>query len=201
MSFYRAHGIQYYWIVGTALSCSVLVVGLAYIVAEYCTQSHLATENFGDACEGMKLTRRFKKYTYWIRILLGLWDKVLLLFWKLICFPWQRTTGRQSTPFNKTLIWDWKVKPEQALEDQSRRWSGTQPLMGGLQDQGFFDDNRTLERSESERPENNTHDSQQHDTQDWTNLQIPTQMHPTYAYSQPPSSSSEASLSTGPLSQ
>lgn len=163
-------------------------MGLTYIVAEFRTQSHLATENFGNASEGIKFTRRFKKYTYWFRMVLGLWDKILLLIWKIVCFPWQRVTGRRPTAINKTLIWDWKVKPSsedgtpsQVLDNQSRRPSSTQPLMDGLQDEGSSRGSRTPELSEGERPESQTHDREQHGTRDESppRIQMPTLQLPT----------------------
>lgn len=189
-------------------------MGLAYIVAEFCTQSHLATEDFGNASEGIRFTRRFKKYTYWFRQLLGLCDNALLLIWKVVRFPWKRATGRQSTAFNKTLIWDWKEKPNsadgrrtQTVNDQARRRSSTQHLVEGLLDEGSSRGSRTPERSEDEGPENQTRDNEQHDPRDespsrirMTTLQLPTPMHTRYSYSQPPSPSSEASLSPGPSS-
>lgn len=163
VDFYREHGVTYYWGVGTSLSCAVLVVGLAYIVAEFCTQSHLATEDFRNASEGIRFTRRFKKYTYWIRLLLGLWDKILLLIWKVVRIPWQSATGREPTAFNKTLIWDWNAKPSnadgaanQALNDQSRRRSSTGPLMEELQHEGSSRDSRTPERLDGDGPEAQT---------------------------------------------
>ncbi len=204
VGFYRAHGILYYWGVGTGLSCAALIVGLAYIIAEYCSQSHLATEDFGNAIDGIKLTRRFKKYTYWLRMLLCIYDKVLLLIWKLICFPWQKATRRQGWQpcgWNKTLKWDWKVNPKtsnQALNEQSRRRLSAQPLMEGSQDGRSSRDSQTPEWSEE------TYDIQQHDTRDESpsriRLQLPPQTHPKHGYSQPPSPSSEASLSPGPSS-
>lgn len=189
-------------------------MGLAYIVAEFCTQSHLATEDFGDASEGIKFTRWFKKYTYWLRMLLGLCDKILFLVWKVVGFPWQRATGRQPTAFNKTLIWDWKVKPSredgtpnQVHNDRSRRPSSTRPLMTGLQDDGSSRNSRSRERSEGEGPENQTHDNERRDSRDASpfrtrmpTLQLPAQSHARDAYSRSPSISSEASLSSGPRS-
>lgn len=213
VDYYRIHGILSYWGFGTGLSCAVLVVGLAYIMAEYCSQSHLATEDFGNAIDGIKLTRRFKKYTYWLRMLLYFWDHILLLIWKSICLPWQKVTGRQGwqrNALNKTLKWDWQIKPntsDQALNEQSRRPSSAQPLMGGSQDERRSRNSQTPERSEGEGPNSQTYDSQQHDTRDESPsrirlpiLQLPTPTLSRYGHSQPPSPSSETSLSPGPWS-
>lgn len=171
-----------------------------------------------DASKGIKVTRWFKKNTYWVRQLLGLCDKTLVLIWKVFRFPWQRATGRQSTTFNKTfnktLVWDWKEKPKSADErrnqtgsDKARRRSSTQHLMEGLQRERLSRDSLTPECSEDEGPEYLTYDSEQHDPRHespprirMTSLQLPTPMHSRYTYSQSPSRSSEASLSSDPLS-
>lgn len=130
MGFYRGvTRVLDYWAIGTALSCSVLGLGVVYIVAEYCTQSHLAAEDYHQSCDGLRLTRRFKKYTYWLRLLLGLGDWIVLLFWNVT----RKATNRQPRAFNKTLVWNWKVKSRsadgrpaaQAPNDQSRRRSST----------------------------------------------------------------------------
>ena len=122
------------------LSCAVLVVGLIYIVAEYCTQSHLATEDYASACQGIKWTRRFKKYTYWFRLLLNFWDRVYLLVWTVVHYPWQKATtiGRRQTATTttaspKTLVWDWKVRT-QPHHPQRRPSATTQPLMNEEED-------------------------------------------------------------------
>jgi hypothetical protein len=52
-----------FWIAGTALGCSILVICFAFIAWEWVTQSHLSTENYGQAMKGLRTTRRFKKWT------------------------------------------------------------------------------------------------------------------------------------------
>lgn len=46
-----------------------MTAGLCYIAFEYCTQSHLSTEHFGRAMQGLKHTRRCKRYTMFIRMI------------------------------------------------------------------------------------------------------------------------------------
>ena len=60
---YRQRGVALYWGSGTALSCFVMALGLAFIVSEYCTQSHISTEDYENAARGLRRTRRYKKYT------------------------------------------------------------------------------------------------------------------------------------------
>lgn len=179
-----------------------MIVGLAYIVGEYCTQSHLATEDFENACQGMRFTRRFKKYTYWLRSLLDLWDTVLLTVWRFIRYPWHKVTGGQPTGSSKTLVWDWKAKPRsadgrpvRALSDRARRRSSTQPLMEGRQEGRSSHDSRSPDQCESRGPAYQTDNRAQHDIRDEgpSTLQLPTQMHPKHAASHPPSPSSDTS--------
>lgn len=174
-------------------------MGLAYIVAEFCTQSHLATEDFDDALKGMKVTRWFKKHTYWFRMLLSLWDNMLLLMLKVVRFSWEKATRRQkatkraSTARNKTLYWGWRA-------ERPRRESSSQPLLENSQDEASSRNSRSPERSEGEDLEDHAHDSEQHDTQDEglprirvSTPQLPTQSHPRSTYLQLPLPSSETS--------
>ena len=43
-NFYIAHGVFVYWGSANALSMFVMSAGLAYIVHEYCTQSHFSSK-------------------------------------------------------------------------------------------------------------------------------------------------------------
>ena len=49
---YVAAGVYVYWGAATALSCFVMSCGLIYVVIEYCTQSHISTEDYGRAMQG-----------------------------------------------------------------------------------------------------------------------------------------------------
>lgn len=40
-----------------------MTIGFAFVVAEYCTQSHLSTEDYKKAARGLRRTRWFKKHT------------------------------------------------------------------------------------------------------------------------------------------
>ena len=179
-------------------------MGLAYIIAEFCSQSHLATEDFRNASEGLKLTRRFKKYTYWLRLLLS-WDEILLQIWKAIRFRWWRVTGQRPKVFKKALIWDWRVKPGGAgrtplhvLDQRSRRRSSTQPLMDHSQDQGSGDEG--LETQAHNREQYSTRDRDRSHIELPT-LQLPPQVHSDNTFLQPPSPSSDISRSSSDYSR
>ena len=65
--YYASHGVYTYWSAGTGLSCVLLLIGLCYIINEYCTQSHLSTDDYGRAMHGLKITRWYKRYTMFFR--------------------------------------------------------------------------------------------------------------------------------------
>ncbi|KAL8765754.1 MAG: hypothetical protein Q9209_007261 [Squamulea sp. 1 TL-2023] len=73
-------------------------VGLAYIVFEYCTQSHLSTEDYDRAMKGLKHTRWFKKHTLFIRII----PDVVINWGKLI---WHKITRGSSRRGRRSLVW------------------------------------------------------------------------------------------------
>lgn len=63
----RASGVQAYWITGAVLSASIMFIAISFLVAEWCEQSHLNTEDFDQAMKGLRVTRWYKKHTIWIR--------------------------------------------------------------------------------------------------------------------------------------
>ena len=95
---YKAHGIYLYWGASTALSIFVMTVGLAYIVHEYCTQSHFSTEHYARAMQGLKLTRRWKKHTRMVRVVPDCGIK----FGK---FCWHQISGGNSRKGRRSLVW------------------------------------------------------------------------------------------------
>ena len=150
------------------------------------------------ASEGLKLTRRFKRYTYWLRLLL-FWDEILVRIWEAVCVRWRRVTGRRPMAFKRTLIWDWKMKPSDAgttpthvLDQRSRRRSSTQPLMDHSQDEGSGD-----ERLEHNRTQSSARDTDRSRVA----LQVPPPIHSENAFLQPPSPSSDISRSSSDYSR
>ena len=95
---YKAHGIYVYWGASTALSITVMSAGLAYIVHEYCTQSHFSTEDYGRAMQGLRMTRWWKKHTRYIKII----PDLVIRFGKLCFF---KISGGKSRQGRRSLIW------------------------------------------------------------------------------------------------
>ena len=99
--FYSANGVYVYWSAGTATSCVALTAGMIYVVHEYCTQSHLMTEDYPRAMQGLRITRAYKKYTrfiFWVPdmvIRIGKRTGALFGFGSMV----------RGEPERKSLIW------------------------------------------------------------------------------------------------
>ena len=121
-AYYQANGVKYYWGFGTAISCITMAVGLSYVVNEYCTQSHLSTEDYESAAEGLRTTRRFKKYTIWFRHLVSS-TATLLHFLTFSIFK----------SHSNSLAWDWKTKDD-------RFWTRKAQIINGRSPRGSVED-------------------------------------------------------------
>ena len=117
--YYQANGVKYYWGFGTAISCITMAAGLSYVVNEYCTQSHLSTEDYSSAAEGLRTTRRFKKSTMWLRHLARITIKILH-FLTLSIFK----------SHSKSLAWDYKTKDERFWTRKAQIIHGRPPTTG-----------------------------------------------------------------------
>ena len=98
-AWYWENGGKIYWGVGTGTSCLFLAAGLVYIVIEYCTQSHLSTEDYESAAAGLRMTRAFRKYTTWRRFL----EAPLARLMHKVSFGILRSDS-------KSLVWEWKTR-------------------------------------------------------------------------------------------
>lgn len=97
-AYYAADGVYYSWGAATGLSVFVMATGLAYIVTEYCTQSHISTEHYGRAMQGLRLTRWYKKHTGFARAV----PDAVIKFGKLV---FHKATGGRSRRGRRSLVW------------------------------------------------------------------------------------------------
>ncbi|CAF9941422.1 hypothetical protein IMSHALPRED_002569 [Imshaugia aleurites] len=97
-SYYAAHGVYYYWGAASALSVFVMSTGLAYIVTEYCTQSHISTENYARAMRGLRSTRWFKKQTRFVRFV----PDLVIRCGKVV---FHGISGGRSRRGRRSLVW------------------------------------------------------------------------------------------------
>ena len=95
---YVARGVYVYWGAATALSCFVMAGGLGYIVLEYCSQSHISTEDYGRAMQGLRMTRWWKKHTRFVRWVPN--HAIRLAKW---AFWW--VNGGRSRRGRRSLVW------------------------------------------------------------------------------------------------
>lgn len=104
VAYYRSAGVVVYWSIATALPCFIMTVGFAFIVTEWCSQSHLSSEDYEKASRGLRRTRWFKKNTAWFRdIPEVLIELVLRVRYKLVC-------GHAERPGRRSLVWTWETK-------------------------------------------------------------------------------------------
>ena len=71
--------VQRWWITGTLVSSLIMFTAIAFLVIEWCEQSHLNTVELNKAMHGLKLTQHFKYRTLWIR---KLWRVFSASVWK-----------------------------------------------------------------------------------------------------------------------
>jgi hypothetical protein len=56
-----------WWSTGTVLTASVMALSMFYITVEWCQQSFLSTEDYGEAMKGLRMTRRYRSATFFVR--------------------------------------------------------------------------------------------------------------------------------------
>ncbi|KAF1922614.1 uncharacterized protein M421DRAFT_104955 [Didymella exigua CBS 183.55] len=61
--------VLYYWTTGTLLTATVMFLSMFYITVEWCQQSFLSTEDYDDAMQGLRRTRSYRHYTYFVRVM------------------------------------------------------------------------------------------------------------------------------------
>lgn len=90
-------------------------VAFVFVVIEYTTQSHLSTEDYEDAMQGLRRTRQFKKYTAWLRdvpdyiidIFMRMWSKL----WRInLKSTRDHQVGRYREGGRRSLLWTWSTK-------------------------------------------------------------------------------------------
>lgn len=118
----------------------MMATAFAFIVTEYCTQSHLSTEDYADAAQGLRRTRWFKKYTYFLGV-----PGYLIEVGKRVC---HKIFGRYVDRGRRSLVWTWKTRyptiPMIVSEDSRLRGTGEGRLLdGGETDGGETDGSET----------------------------------------------------------
>jgi hypothetical protein len=108
---YKAHGIALYWGIGTALTLFILSSGLLFIIAEWCSQSHLSTMNYDAASRGLKRTRWWKYYTVWLRRAPNVFIESVVVACRTIFV--YLSQGKRGVRGRRSLIWSASIKRRQ----------------------------------------------------------------------------------------
>ncbi|KAL8940907.1 MAG: hypothetical protein Q9216_002537 [Gyalolechia sp. 2 TL-2023] len=91
-------GVQYYWGFGVGLSVTIMIGAIAYITYQYCTQSHLSSEDYAQAMQGLRTTRWFKRRTIWTRYVL---EAIIRTFKQIL----HRLFGTKAKSVRRSLVW------------------------------------------------------------------------------------------------
>ena len=109
----NGYGITLTWVSGTSLTALVMGLAMFYITVEWCQQSHLSTEDYDDAMEGLRLTRKYRLRTMHARRIsratLAQLGKLAFAIGKLI-----NVVGADKKP-RKTLMWTWDTTKKPVL--------------------------------------------------------------------------------------
>lgn len=116
MAYYRSAGVVVYWATGTTLSCFIMSIGFTFIVAEWCSQSHLSSDNYDKASRGLRRTRWFKKHTAWFR------DTPEVLIEIVLKVRYKLVRGRAG---RRSLVWTAKTKERRPEITHGQRVNNT----------------------------------------------------------------------------
>lgn len=121
-------GVFYYWGFGMGLSVTVMVFAIVFITYEYCTQSHLSSEDYNQAIQGLKMTRWFKRHLIWCyRLPATIVGKMKVVLNSIF--------GGRISPHRNSLLWTSRPNGQSGT---------TPPILGPMPDRSLL---QTLEPS------------------------------------------------------
>lgn len=99
--YYLQIGIGVTWALATAIPGVAMFIAFTYIVIQWCVQSHLSTEKYESARQGLKMTRNFRKYTFLFRRISNVLIQPVVIFWHR-CRGTKKERGKQG---RRSLVW------------------------------------------------------------------------------------------------
>lgn len=117
---YLDRGIAVNWGTGVALTGVSTTMAIAYIVHEYCTQSHLSTLSFDHAARGLVRTQRWQNF-------LSIGKKYLYIIEDKLNEKW-RQLFRLQQPSSILLRWSKQLREEEELAEPHNY--GTESTVG-----------------------------------------------------------------------
>lgn len=76
-SYYQKFGVNYNWTEGSVIGMLSICAGLAYVLEQWLTQSFLWAAKSEDAKEGLRVTRAWKRRTFWVKVVWGVVDRAV----------------------------------------------------------------------------------------------------------------------------
>lgn len=98
----KAPAVEKYWLVGGCLSCIIMFTAIAFLVVEWCEQSHLNSVNFEKAMNGLMVTRYYKRYTIYIRRVPDCFIRLFKKSWRTVS---GKVTRHPKTRERESLVW------------------------------------------------------------------------------------------------
>lgn len=85
------------------LSVTTMAAAIAYITYEYCTQSHLSSEDYEQAKQGLRTTRWFKGRTVWVQ---RVHDAIIRTLKQFL----HKLSGGKISAERRSLVWDCRAR-------------------------------------------------------------------------------------------
>ena len=98
--------VEAWWITGALLSSLIMFTAIAFLVIEWCEQSHLNSVDLQKSMHGLQVTRRFKYYTLWIRRVPSDFIHLCKWLWRTFSDSWWNK-GNEKEKRGESLLWSY----------------------------------------------------------------------------------------------
>ncbi|MCJ1425193.1 hypothetical protein MMC29_003081 [Sticta canariensis] len=98
--------VEAWWITGALLSSLIMFTAIAFLVIEWCEQSHLNSVDLNKSMNGLKVTRRFKYYTLWIRMVPSNFIYLCKRLWRTFSDSWWNKS-KEKEKKGESLLWSY----------------------------------------------------------------------------------------------
>jgi hypothetical protein len=117
--------VKGHWVTALVLTLIIMLLSFAFIIAEWCTQSHMATYNYEKAMRGLRRTRTFKWLTSPIREIadFGITKSKSLIGRKRRSLIWKKDRGQ--VPDSTVLTGSAPMEPDEIVEEVHKKCLST----------------------------------------------------------------------------
>jgi hypothetical protein len=117
--------VYVHWKTGTVLTCIIMAISMAYVVLEWCLQSHLSTESPNDARKGLQRTRRFR---WFISPLQSTINIVYFTINRAFAVLLLLKEGKSGKGMQKSLVWTKDITYEYSSHSQQSQYTSSPSL-------------------------------------------------------------------------